>query len=112
MSAAKKVPKLPPSAVYLRAAELIDCSAKHTGENDVVSFSCCAVAEAAGIFPKWNVTPNFPSKLVREYRSIFDGEFSFFRTDEGKQERILALLLMSQIALDAERSERRKRKPK
>jgi hypothetical protein len=101
--------KVKASNIYRKAAKLIEDRVQHSCANEgTIQFSCCAVAEAAGIFKTWNYPPNTPSRLVDEYRHIFDGEFSFYGSEDGNNERILALFFMAALAADDERSKNRR----
>jgi hypothetical protein len=90
--------------LYRKAAKLIEAGAVHSKhpERDagpanyvnVVGFSCCAVAEAQGIFPSWNYHEK-SSRLVERYRDIFDGDFGGKYDPESKDHRIVALCMMA-----------------
>jgi len=83
--------------LFRKAAKLLADKAIHSDDaGGQVRFSCCAIAEAEGIFPEWNSCQKHSDQANR-YRYVFDGEFSMYYSDEGREERILALCMMAAI---------------
>jgi hypothetical protein len=79
-----------PAEIYRKAAKLLEDGALHSGDDETkVKFSCCAVAEAEGIFPAWNYGHK-SSRLVDGYREVFDGDFEW-----DEDHRIVALCMMA-----------------
>lgn len=83
------------AAIYRRAALLMETKPLHTpdqsGHQPRVKFSCCAVAEAEGIFAAWN-NGDQESQLANDYRCIFDGDFEY--DDDA---RVIALCFMAAL---------------
>ena len=80
--------------IYRKAAKLIEDEVYHTGRESEVRFSCCAVAEAEGIFSVWN-SGRIRSRLADTYRELFPGNFGDEYNEENQNHRILALCLMA-----------------
>lgn len=81
--------------IYRKAAKLLEDCATHSGElHTKVKFSCCAVAEAEGIFFLWNYAKAH-SDLVDQYRDIFDKDFGPDWQDGPRDHRITALCMMA-----------------
>jgi hypothetical protein len=79
------------AAIYREAARLI--------ENDKMDYSCCAIAEAQGIFDEWNRS-KAESALVDGYADVMGsfkeaGGFCCGWTDDGRDERVVALCFMA-----------------
>jgi hypothetical protein len=97
--------KVKKAAIYRQAARLLEQKACHSPDrynrNGTVrvKFTCCAIAEAEGIFPKWNYGEK-ESKLVEHYTDTFglEGGGNWFGSDwddRVQDHRILALCFMA-----------------
>ena len=83
--------------VYREAARLIEKQARHSDAMDGyprVKFSCCAIAEAEGIFPLWN-HGKAHSDLIDRYGVLFDGNFGSEWESQNQAHRIVALCMMA-----------------